>query len=70
MRSSRTDFWYQLERLTANVNVATVLGSIPASSNTVETEGQCNAEKSTLKKSIIAFRYFIKHMCAGIVLKV
>jgi hypothetical protein len=35
MKSSRA-----VERLTANVNVATVLGSIPASSDTVESELQ------------------------------
>jgi hypothetical protein len=29
-----------LERLTANAEVTTVLGSIPASSNTVESEGR------------------------------
>jgi hypothetical protein len=29
-----------LERLTANAEVATVLGSIPASSGTVESEGR------------------------------
>jgi hypothetical protein len=36
MRYSRE----MLERLTANAMVATVLGSIPASSDTVESEGQ------------------------------
>jgi hypothetical protein len=38
MRSSRVHAW--LERLTANAKVATVLGSIPASSDTVESEGR------------------------------
>jgi hypothetical protein len=31
-----------LERLTANAKVATILGSIPASSDTVESKGQPN----------------------------
>ncbi len=41
-----------LERLTANVEVATVLGSIPASSDTVESEGRQmkQFEESTEKK--------------------
>jgi hypothetical protein len=38
MRSRVLDQW--LERLTANALVATVLGSIPASSDTVESEGR------------------------------
>jgi hypothetical protein len=33
-------FKYKLERLTANAPVATVLGSIPASFGTVESEGR------------------------------
>ncbi len=43
MRSSRVWGWdlaERLERLTANAKVATVLGSIPASSGTVESEGR------------------------------
>jgi hypothetical protein len=43
VRSSRVSGWYLaewLERLTANALVATVLGSIPASSDTVESEGR------------------------------
>jgi hypothetical protein len=39
MRSSRVVV-RGLEHLTANAAVATVLGSIPASSDTVESEGQ------------------------------
>ncbi len=36
----------RLERLTANAEVATVLGSIPASSDTVKSEEQrCEAQK-------------------------
>jgi hypothetical protein len=35
-----TDLAEWLERLTANAGVATVLGSIPASSDTVESEGR------------------------------
>ncbi len=38
MISSRVHAW--LERLTANAKVATVLGSIPASSDTVDSEGR------------------------------
>ncbi len=34
------DLAYWLKRLTANVKVATVLGLIPASSDTVESEGR------------------------------
>jgi hypothetical protein len=34
----RADFLW-IERLTANIDVATILGSIPASSDTVESEG-------------------------------
>ncbi len=33
-----------LERLTANAEVATVLGSVPASSKIVESEGRCLIE--------------------------
>jgi hypothetical protein len=41
MRSGRVvDEIYRLERLTANGKVTTVLGSIPASSDTVESEGR------------------------------
>ncbi len=36
----RWDLAYWLERLTANAPVATVLGSIPASVGTVESEGR------------------------------
>jgi hypothetical protein len=50
MRSSE---W--LERLTANVKVATVLGSIPASSVTVDSEGrqmkQCGKKYLKIKKN-------------------
>ncbi len=38
--SSKRDLAEWLELLTANAEVATVLGSIPASSDTVESEGQ------------------------------
>ncbi len=41
MRSSRAvDEMSRVERLAVNANVATVLGSIPASSDTVESEGR------------------------------
>ncbi len=40
------------ERLTANAEVATVLGSIPASSDTAESEGQkiCQYQKTLINK--------------------
>ncbi len=40
MRSSLWDLALWLERLTTNAEVATVVGSIPASSDTVESEGR------------------------------
>jgi hypothetical protein len=38
--SGRLDLAKRLERLAANAKVATVLGSIPASSDTMESEGR------------------------------
>ncbi len=62
--------WF--ERLTANAVVATVLGSIPASSDTVESEGAADEavlnivhkkKKSPLKKK----NYYYYLLCDGVV---
>ncbi len=62
---SEWDLAFWLDRLTAPAEVATVVSSIPASSDTVESEGrqmkQCwiqNIEKKKIKK--IPLFYFIK----------
>ncbi len=77
MRSSRVWMWYSraewLERLTANAVVATVLGSIPASSDTVGSEGRQmkqwwilymkkkkNPEKIPLKKKSFIYSTYLK----------
>jgi hypothetical protein len=59
MRSSRVSGWdlvEWLERLAVNAKVATVLGSIPASSDTAESEGrqmkQCRRTYTKKKKSV------------------
>jgi hypothetical protein len=63
MRSSRG-----LQRLTANAKVGTVLGSIPATSDTAESEGlqmkQCQQKHKNIKAEMIEKKkYFQKSSC-------
>ncbi len=60
-----------LERLTANIEVATVLGSIPASSDTVESEGpqmkQCWIQYNKKCKKISPFLRFEPPILYGLI---